>query len=753
MTHPAAGLVDCRAAAIVRGMGTPPDDPQRAPPASATPGLGHVPAEAVGGDSLLWIGDWELDASLHRLRRGDREKRLTRQQVELLQALAERAGESWSREALIERVWQRRAVADEVLSRAVAQLRRLLEDDARQPAYIETLHKTGYRLLVPAQRGARSRPAPADDTDDALAPAPSDSSAESIVSSESLIQAPPRIDEEGGSVQQRWRVRAIVGGLLLSIVLLAAAWLLLPQPTVSSATQRLAQAESFISTGGWLGQPRFSSDGAQVLWLDHGADGSASTLRISDSSGRPVQTLPLSSNAPRSAVFAVDGRSVYFLAHTEVGCDLREYVLPGGPERVLGSCYAAGLGLEAEPGGSLLLTGPDGGLQRRWSDRAAAQPLTHPSCANCIDSHPRRAADGRIAFLRGRPGQRAVWMLEQGVERKLSRDDDGISGLAFDPHSADLIIASNAFGSPALLAVDLNSGASRLLGARGASSLDISLRGEWVFEQRRYETPLWRRTANAAAVRLTHSLRHDGQPALAPDGRRLAYVSNRSGYGGIWLLDLETGTDIALPLPAARAWTRPRWSADGRSLWLTRYDEDGISAVRVDPDSARLLSPPMGLQEAEEIQPLADDVYVFVVRQNGLRSLRLLRGTHQEAVEGSTGVSAFEASSGLLAFQLDGEPHLYLRSLLPENAQATRTTKVGSPWALQQDRLLYYSPIRGGQILSTSMDGSAPEVLMENFGARPESLAALPGESTDLIFGRLLKVEIELMRVPAPAPR
>ena len=597
-------------------MRTPPDDPQRVPPASASPTPGRAPEDADGGEAVLWIGDWELDASLHRLRRGATEKRLTRQQVELLQALAEREGESWSREALIERVWQRRAVADEVLSRAVAQLRRLLEDDARQPAYIETLHKTGYRLLVPVRRGSRSRPAPADAADDALTAATSELTDASADHPAALAPAPRQVAEAAGNARRRWRVQAVVGGLLLVIALLAVVWLLRPQHVVGSAAPRLAQAESFISTGGWIGQPRFSSDGAQVLWLDHGADGSASTLRISDASGRPLQTLRLTSTTPRSAVFAVDGRSVYYLARTDTGCDLREYVLPNGPERALGSCHDASLGLEAEPGGSLLLTGPDGGLQRRWTDRADAQSLTRPGCANCSDSHPRRAADGRIAFLRGHPGQRAVWLLEEGVERKLSRADDGISGLAFDPHSADLIIASNAFGSPALLAVDLRSGASRLLGARGASSLDISARGDWVFEQRRYETPLWRRTADADAVRLTHSLRHDGQPALAPDGRRLAYVSNRSGYGGIWLLDLATGADIALPLPAARAWTRPRWSADGRSLWLTRYDERGIGAVRVDPDSARLLPLPTDLQEAEEVQQLADDTYIFAVRQN-----------------------------------------------------------------------------------------------------------------------------------------
>ena len=69
-----------------------------------------------------------------------------------------------SRQRLIEEVWQVRAVAENTLTHAVAELRRALGDDARKPKFIETIHRRGYRLLVkPEPVSHHYRPEPAGD--------------------------------------------------------------------------------------------------------------------------------------------------------------------------------------------------------------------------------------------------------------------------------------------------------------------------------------------------------------------------------------------------------------------------------------------------------------------------------------------------------------------------------------------------------------------------------------------------------------
>jgi DNA-binding winged helix-turn-helix (wHTH) protein len=68
--------------------------------------------------------------------------------MDVLLRLAVESGTVVSRETLLSEVWLRRMVNDEVLSRAIAELRTALGDDPKNPRYIETLPKVGYRLIA-----------------------------------------------------------------------------------------------------------------------------------------------------------------------------------------------------------------------------------------------------------------------------------------------------------------------------------------------------------------------------------------------------------------------------------------------------------------------------------------------------------------------------------------------------------------------------------------------------------------------------
>lgn len=68
--------------------------------------------------------------------------------MDVLMVLVNKAGHTVSREELIDRVWNTIYVSDEVLSRCISLLRRHLGDDRRQPSYIETVPKRGYRLIA-----------------------------------------------------------------------------------------------------------------------------------------------------------------------------------------------------------------------------------------------------------------------------------------------------------------------------------------------------------------------------------------------------------------------------------------------------------------------------------------------------------------------------------------------------------------------------------------------------------------------------
>lgn len=68
--------------------------------------------------------------------------------MRLLVCLAEHAGEVVSIDELLNQVWPDVAVAPDSVYQAVTSLRRLLGDDPKQPTYIETVPRLGYRMVA-----------------------------------------------------------------------------------------------------------------------------------------------------------------------------------------------------------------------------------------------------------------------------------------------------------------------------------------------------------------------------------------------------------------------------------------------------------------------------------------------------------------------------------------------------------------------------------------------------------------------------
>jgi transcriptional activator of cad operon len=68
--------------------------------------------------------------------------------MRLLLCLAEHAGEVVSIDDLLSQVWSDVIVAPDSVYQAVTSLRRLLDDDPKQPTYIETVPRLGYRMVA-----------------------------------------------------------------------------------------------------------------------------------------------------------------------------------------------------------------------------------------------------------------------------------------------------------------------------------------------------------------------------------------------------------------------------------------------------------------------------------------------------------------------------------------------------------------------------------------------------------------------------
>jgi len=94
------------------------------------------------------IDGWRIEADSHRMIRDGVEKKLEPRGLELLLYLAERPNQVVTRQEIEDDVWQGRVVGYDALSGSIAKLRKAFSDTSKNPRVIETIPKSGYRLIA-----------------------------------------------------------------------------------------------------------------------------------------------------------------------------------------------------------------------------------------------------------------------------------------------------------------------------------------------------------------------------------------------------------------------------------------------------------------------------------------------------------------------------------------------------------------------------------------------------------------------------
>jgi TolB-like protein/DNA-binding winged helix-turn-helix (wHTH) protein/Tfp pilus assembly protein PilF len=94
------------------------------------------------------VGPWKIEPLRGAVTDPDgKAQHLEPKVMDVFVCLAEHANELVTRDQLLETVWSGHAAADELLTRAISDLRHALQDDRGDPKYIETVPKRGYRLI------------------------------------------------------------------------------------------------------------------------------------------------------------------------------------------------------------------------------------------------------------------------------------------------------------------------------------------------------------------------------------------------------------------------------------------------------------------------------------------------------------------------------------------------------------------------------------------------------------------------------
>jgi len=113
-------------------------------------GSPDTPARPVAADFRL--AGWLVQPNLNRLTIDDRVVQLEPKLMDVLVYLAENAGQVMSKIDITDAVWTDVFITESVITRSIAGLRRAFGDDVKNPKFIETISKRGYRLIAEVEQ-------------------------------------------------------------------------------------------------------------------------------------------------------------------------------------------------------------------------------------------------------------------------------------------------------------------------------------------------------------------------------------------------------------------------------------------------------------------------------------------------------------------------------------------------------------------------------------------------------------------------
>jgi adenylate cyclase len=102
------------------------------------------------------FGRFRFEPATARLWQDQREIKLTRKAAAVLGLLVDRAGQPVAKQELFASVWGNTIVSDDALVTCIQELRKALGDDAKQPRYIETRHRSGYLFVASVSKNVQS---------------------------------------------------------------------------------------------------------------------------------------------------------------------------------------------------------------------------------------------------------------------------------------------------------------------------------------------------------------------------------------------------------------------------------------------------------------------------------------------------------------------------------------------------------------------------------------------------------------------
>jgi Tol biopolymer transport system component len=270
------------------------------------------------------------------------------------------------------------------------------------------------------------------------------------------------------------------------------------------------------------------------------------------------------------------------------------------------------------------------------------------------------------------------------------------------------------------------------MAARGPSG-----RTRIVFEQRLRNSNIWRQQLNAdraksgAALpeRLIASTRVDSSPQISPDGRRIVFASDRSGYDEIWIADADGANQKALTNMRVHLTGSPRWSPDSRRIAFDALSKKGRALFLIDSAGGE---PRQWTPWGDEARPSwsRDGRWIYYGASDSAAKLQVWKiSTADRAVQQVTRDGGFEAYESLDGRTLYYNSGVELRRMPVEGGNWTRVsdTPINKGWWSVSAGGIYFT---GFPPLSPPPNGPFPVFFLDPISGSVRQVTSIDGPLT-----------------------
>lgn len=580
----------------------------------------------------LRFAAFELDLQAHELRRNGRPVKVTPQALRLLEFLATHPDRLVTREEIRQEIWSTTTFVDfeQGINKSIRQIRDALNDDADRPRFVETLPRRGYRFIGNVQDPENHSTAVSavNSTEIARATARGTENPRESSTPSATLGSPP-LPENVRSVRW-WMMLAAAAAILVAIA--GAIWIQYLFRTRSDQPPANDSEGTLIRLVGLPGQermPAISPDGSRVAFVWRAPNPKNSGIYETVVGDQSLLRLTPSAS-DYSPTWSPDGRQIAFLR--DLGDQFSIRLLPalGGSERQLyvgrfsemSRSYPQHAGLSFSPDGKWLAFSE---IDPATQDDSIKLLSLRDSSVRAVTSHPPGFQDrypifspsgDSLAFIRSSGpffvDELYLVSLDGSGSRRLTSDNHRIFGPpAFTPDGREIVFSSTRAGLEVLWRISVFGRDPQPVprSGPGAQNPSISRNGEYLAYELNYdEQNIWRlklqdetHVQSPPEVLIPSGRSYNLLPQFSPDGTRIAFQSNRSGYNEIWMCDAKCSNPVQVT--NARTLTgSPRWSPDGRYLAFDsrRGNHSEIDVIEVPSGSPHAM---VRFLDAESVTP------------------------------------------------------------------------------------------------------------------------------------------------------